>query len=293
MNLLDNVHVINLERSKDRLLNIDNNLRKFNVKYSRFNAIDGKELSQDEIKLNTSFWCRYFLCNRSIIGCAMSHITLWNIISKSEAKWHLILEDDVEFTNETINFINKLAKTSIVDEDNIIINLSCTAMFCNGPEVIFSSHDQKDKVSLMKARFPLGMVAYFITKNTAEKLYNYFEEYKINYHIDNQIAFNLNGLGINYYATNHSMINFNDCNSTIGSKSLFLLSNLLTTLGLSDLVWYLSIPIATFNLSVTIDGFFVLFFILLFLNLFLIHSPYIYIYLILELIIAIILRTIY
>jgi GR25 family glycosyltransferase involved in LPS biosynthesis len=34
--LLKNVYVINLERSKDRLKNIDSNLKKYGIKYKRF-----------------------------------------------------------------------------------------------------------------------------------------------------------------------------------------------------------------------------------------------------------------
>lgn len=293
--LLNNVHVINLERSQERLRNIDNNLKKFNIKYERFDAIDGRKLSLDDIDRDTTFMCRYFLCNRSIIGCAMSHIALWDIISKSNSKWHLILEDDIEFSNETIDFINELSKTTIIDEDNIIINLSCIGIGCYGSEIIFSSLDKKEKVSLLKPYYPLGTAAYLITKNTAKKLYDYFEEYKINYHIDSQIGRNFDKFGINYLITNKKIVNSTDekFGSTIGSKSLPLLSNLLMILGFNHLSWSLSVPVVTINLSITIDKYIIFFIILLLLNLFLIRSPYVYIYLILELIIAIILRTIY
>lgn len=44
----------------------------------------------------------YLKCNRSIIGCAISHITLWGTVSQSNDKWHLILEDGAEFTDGTL-----------------------------------------------------------------------------------------------------------------------------------------------------------------------------------------------
>ena len=57
IDLLDNVYVINLERSKDRLKHIDGNLRKFGIKYERFNAIDGKKLSIPFIDTVTTTMC--------------------------------------------------------------------------------------------------------------------------------------------------------------------------------------------------------------------------------------------
>lgn len=302
-NLLNNIHVINLERSKDRLKHIDTNLKKYGVKFKRFDAIDGKDLSIDEINNVTTTMCRYFLCNRSIIGCAMSHITLWKEISQYNDKWHLVLEDDAEFTDQTINLLNELSHSPIMNEDNIIISLVCTGPLCEGSLVpIPSNINSEDKgdlsrsknninISLIEPIFPLGFVAYLITKNTARKLYDYFTKYKINYHIDCQTSWNLPELGIKYLTVEHGAINLADDNnsSTIGSKSMYILSNILNSLGLSKVAWYLSIPIGTIDLSTTINGFILLFILLLILNFFFINSVLIYMYLLLELVIALIL----
>src|SRR5436305_1957071 len=118
VNLLSNVHVINLQRSKDRLEHIDKNLREFGITYKRYDAVDGKELSIKEIDSTTTKVCRYLLCSRPTIGCALSHIGLWKEISESNDKWHLVLEDDVEFTRETIDFFDKLGGTQIMCQDN-------------------------------------------------------------------------------------------------------------------------------------------------------------------------------
>lgn len=301
-NLLNNIHVINLERSKDRLQHINTNFNKYGIKFKRFDAIDGKQLSIDEINNTTTKMCRYFLCNRSIIGCAMSHIALWKEISESDNKWHLVLEDDIEFTDETINFLKKIQNSSIMNEDNIIISLNCTGPLCTGQSVSlhFNVNDeihniQKniEKNKLIQPDFPLGTVAYLITKNTAKKLYDYYIENKINYHIDFQTAWNLSKLGIKYLTTENYVVNLTDDNnnSTIGSgKILYILSNILNSLGLSKFVWYLSVPILTINLSTVINGFILLFILLLLLNFFFIQNILLYIYLLLELVIAFILN---
>ena len=284
--LLKNVYVINLERSRDRLNNIDSNLKKYNINYKRFNAIDGKNLSLDIINNNTTLLCRYFLCNRSLIGCALSHITLWEEISKQEDKWHLILEDDIEFSNNTIKFLKKLEESSIINEDNIIISLSCIGPLCT--ELSYNSSSE-----IIQPIFPLGTPAYLITKNSAKKLYEYFINNKINYHIDFQIAWNHNNLGIKYLTIEPAVVNLSDNNSTIGPQSMYILANILNYLGFNRLVWHLSVPLITINLSFSINGFIILWFLLLLLNIIIIHSVLLFIYLLFESIIYIILMKNY
>lgn len=286
--LLKNVHVINLERSKDRLQHIDANLSKFNIKYKRFNAIDAKKLSMKEINENTTEMCRYLTCNKSVIGCGMSHYNVWNIISKSVDKWHLILEDDIEFTEETIKFLDDLSDSSIINEDDIIISLVCNGIFCSGSSINLSKQETDTKINklLVKSILPMGFPAYLITKNTAKKLYDYITKNKINYFIDLQISWNVSKIGINYYTTKHNMIKLssdND-NTTIGSKSLFLMHHFLHEIGLSNLAWNLSGPFITLGLTVTLTGYILIYLILLALNFFIFHSIIIYIYLLLELV---------
>ena len=78
--MIKNIYVINLDRNKNRLKRIDENLKKYNLSYKRFSAIDGSKLDYKDIIDNTTSYCRHLLCNKSIIGCAMSHIKLWGII---------------------------------------------------------------------------------------------------------------------------------------------------------------------------------------------------------------------
>lgn len=291
--LLKNVHVINLERSEDRLEQIDNNLKKFGIKYQRFNAVDGKKLSMGEIDRITTTSCRYMICNRSSIGCAISHITLWGIISQSNDKWHLVLEDDAEFTDETIDFVNKLSKSSLMDDDNIIINLACDVLSCYGSHIQIDSENGPIN-NLIVPLFPLGTRGYLITKNTANKLHNYFMRNRMSKPIDLSLAEIYSELKIKYLSTEYPIIKLADSGkkSTIddGSPSLYILSSILDKLGFSRIVWYLSYPFMNINLYIPINGFIILFLILLIFNFFLINSAIVYIYLLLELLIAIVLK---
>lgn len=290
--LLKNVYVINLERSKNRLKNIDTNLKKFGIKYIKFNAVDGKKLTTEEIDKVTTIPCRYLLCNRSIVGCAMSHIGVWKMISESNDKWHLILEDDAVFTDETIKFLNNLSKSPVIDNDNIIISLTCIGMFCDGEKTTIDLGNDYLQNMLVEPNYPLSFAAYLITKNTAKKLYDHFNLNKIQYHIDHQVVWNLSKLGIKYYTTNPEIIEMNShyADTNIGSNYLYLLSNFLKILGLDNLAWHLSVPTFTINMTIMINGYILIFLSLLLLNFFVFNNIIIYIYLLLELVIAIILH---
>lgn len=287
--LLKNVYVINLDRSQDRLIRVDTNLKSHNIQYKRFSAIDGSALPQYEINNITTPLCRYLLCNRSIVGCAMSHVRLWESISQSPDRWHLVLEDDAQFTNQTINVLRILSQSPVIDQDNIIINLKCMGFGCDGKKILVKSKDNS-QIVLVESIFPLSTNAYLITKNTAKKLYDYFIRNKINYHVDFQIAWNLQKLGIKYYVVDGAIdTSVHDQSSTIGTRSLFLLSSLLETLGFKNMSTYLSTPILTLNMSVVINGYIIIFFVLLLFNILIFNSLIIYILLILELAISLLL----
>ncbi|AYV77978.1 MAG: glycosyltransferase family 25 [Edafosvirus sp.] len=272
--LIKNIHVINLDRSQDRLKLFDENMKKYNLNYKRFKAVDGKKLNLKDIKKSTTNMCRSILCNRSIIGCALSHILLWKQISESTDKWHFIIEDDIHLNDKALPYLDKLKK-EILNEDDIIISLQCTGPLCFGGKSKFSQ--------LHKPVFPLGTCAYLITKNTAKKLYDYFKINKINYHLDNQMAFNISSLNIKRYTTsNNVIINTGDNNSTVSNNSLWIMGNVLNKLGLSNINWMFSVPILTIDMQYTINFYMVLFVILLLLNIFVFNSILLYIYLLLE-----------
>jgi GR25 family glycosyltransferase involved in LPS biosynthesis len=238
--------------------------------------------------------CRYLFCNRSIIGCAMSHINLWKIISNSNDKWHLILEDDAEFNDKTVHLINSLYRSPLLNWDNMIINLYCSAgKSCK--EALTTEQEPQMSKLLVESKYVVGMVAYLITRGAAKKLYDHLMKYKVNYHIDYQIADDVLPLGeIQYLSTENDIIKSSYGGysiSTIGSKSLFLLSNLLNSLGLIKFSWIMGIPLFTINLSIAVNYYVLFFCVLLIINFFWLHSTVIYIYLILEFTISLIMNN--
>ena len=84
------------------------------------------------------------------------------------------MEDDIHFTDKTLQFLQELEK-NLVNRENIIVSLKCVGSFCDGKN--------SDIPKLINPNFPLGSGAYILTKNTAKKLYEDFGKHKINYHV--------------------------------------------------------------------------------------------------------------
>ena len=287
--LLKNVHVINLERSVDRLAQIDSNLRGFGIKYELFNAIDGKKLTNEQISDITTPACRYLLCSKAMIGCSLSHINLWHLISQSQDKWHLVLEDDARFTAKTMDFFDKLAKSSVVEEDDIFINLWCNTFDCKGPPAYEYKKDSVTNV-FMTPKYSRSMGGYLITRNTAKKLYDGFMKYKIDVAVDDKVEMIYRELGIKYITVRDNMLELDGNNniSTISPSSLYLLSNLLNKMGLHIVTRGLSLQLLVLNTTYVINGFVLIYIALLIFNYLFLHSPILYLYLLLELVISLI-----
>jgi GR25 family glycosyltransferase involved in LPS biosynthesis len=86
MELLKNCLFINLEHRKDRLENIEKQLKLIDISGQRFNAIKMKD---------------------GAIGCTMSHIKCIEIAKKNNWDYVFICEDDINFTKPKI-FLNSL-----------------------------------------------------------------------------------------------------------------------------------------------------------------------------------------
>lgn len=78
------IFVINLEKRKDRLFKVTNELRKHNLSASVFNAIHG-----NDFKVN--YECK----NNSTNGCSLSHWLIFKQAEKLGLDSYLVLEDDV------------------------------------------------------------------------------------------------------------------------------------------------------------------------------------------------------
>ena len=122
--LIDKVFVINLDKDKERLLEMDKQLRQAKIPYQRFPAILGSEVSNDP-RLTT--FCSNF-CADGMKGCALSHHTLWERAIANEYKTVMILEDDVEIPADINEKLDSLFLR--VEDDWDVLFVGCR-LFCN------------------------------------------------------------------------------------------------------------------------------------------------------------------
>ena len=103
---LDGIDVkcVNLVRRDDRKREMVVKLEKVGVKCDFIEAVDGKELVVDDVILKM-FRGNDFGSRVGVIGCALSHYGLWEMMVREEREMWLILEDDVEFCD---NFVFKV-----------------------------------------------------------------------------------------------------------------------------------------------------------------------------------------
>lgn len=92
-NQIDKIYLINLDSRPDRLQTF---IEHSSIPFTRISAINGKTLNMSEPLYNL---CKknLFQWKKSVIACALSHISVWNKIVKDNATYTLILEDDMRF----------------------------------------------------------------------------------------------------------------------------------------------------------------------------------------------------
>ena len=127
---IDKCYVINLDKRTDRLKHITKQCKNANIDFERFSACDGNNVSKYKNYID-----KYFDKNNKLtkgqLGCALSHILIWEKIHKNNNKNTLILEDDAIID---VNFWKKIdiLKNDLETNFNILL-LSCCS--CEGYDI--------------------------------------------------------------------------------------------------------------------------------------------------------------
>lgn len=119
---VDKVFVLNLERRPDRMKFMDDQLKKLNIFYTRFNACDGQKLIEYK-----DYYNRYIHPKGKVnrfkgqIGCTISHIKIWEEVVKNKYTHALVLEDDAIILNKNFKtHVNNLIK-ELPEKYNIVL----------------------------------------------------------------------------------------------------------------------------------------------------------------------------
>lgn len=276
--ILNNIWVINMDKSKDRLEHITKNLNSLGLKFNRFSAVNGKELKEKEIDKVATPLCTNLLCNPGIIGCAQSHKKIWQkLVKDDKTDYYLILEDDASLSKKSVEIIKKL-EPKITQHSIDFISLYCNNTGCGFAKTEFKIDDYE----FGKPIFPLCTAGYIITKKGAQKLLDDLE--KTNYHIDVEISLTQIKGYLNYYTSNKPVITVTDDETTLGKPNNTVTSNILKWFGLNYYVWVLTIPIFTIKMQYTINLMLLLLIGLLLINYKFIKSKFLFWFVVLEIV---------
>jgi len=201
-----NIKVVNLERREDRKRETIQLLKDASITdFIFFKAVDGKELiSTNELK--QLFRGNDFGNRKGVIGCALSHLTIWkDLIEDKIHDYYLIFEDDLVIpdNNNFKKIIDKLNLTKEFGEKEMIF--LGYHMFENKRKQVRHIYDVNSNdvnsndvnsnnvnsnnvnINVEKLNHDLyigGTFAYSINKNGAQKMIDYIEKNGIKHGID-------------------------------------------------------------------------------------------------------------
>ena len=97
------IYYINLDKSTDRKIFMENQFKKLNIPITRIPAIYGKELNKTKLKkekASHNILAHFPLPNDGEIGICLTHFKLWKFLSEQPEDFSIILEDDALINSE-------------------------------------------------------------------------------------------------------------------------------------------------------------------------------------------------
>ncbi|GKW17951.1 beta-1,4-galactosyltransferase [Pectobacterium carotovorum subsp. carotovorum] len=130
--------VVNLEKDKNKKDQIQNECRKAKLDYEIISAIDGRELNDSELSSKVNPVSINYL-SKGEIGCALSHQKIYKKILDDNIDYALILEDDVEISQDINQFLRDFLSVKDKSKGDIFLLYPSGLKFLN--RKINISHD--------------------------------------------------------------------------------------------------------------------------------------------------------
>jgi len=173
-------YVINLPRRKDRLAAFKANHPTFKERVYVSPAVDGRTLRLTDA-LRHCFRNNDFRWKKSVMGCALSHLTLWEkLANDKQLSSYLIMEDDVKFIPNWQAHWHQAAASMPADADVIYLGgvLPPNKPAFSGIVEPVNAHFAKVKANTLfsppgappRRYFHFCNYAYVLTKTGAQKL---------------------------------------------------------------------------------------------------------------------------
>ncbi len=166
-NTIPKIFVINLPRSVKRRAFMEEQLGKLSLPYEWVEGVDGYSLDQKTLDSYCS-WVTPLCAGRKLkpgeIGAALAHYKIWKKIKDENMPCALIFEDDAVVGED---FKKIILKWKTYPKNTGILNFRTEAKKRSGGPLI---HKDYRICRFESDKFMNGLVAYFITNDTAKKL---------------------------------------------------------------------------------------------------------------------------
>ena len=191
---LPKAYVVNLDRRQDRLKQFESRFP-FGINsywtFERFNAVDGNKLQicgEFSRGIKHLFRNNDFCSKPSVIGCAMSHIKLWQkLVDDQRNESYVIYEDDVQFAESYTWKLYALLQQITFDWDVLYLgHLVCYELQTTHR---IESNELPKWENMINYIDPnrtswIGTASYIISKRGARKLLEYIEKNGVQHGID-------------------------------------------------------------------------------------------------------------
>lgn len=184
------IYLINLDRSPDRLAWFMKENAPFADRVERIQAIDGRDLSPEEIEKYRSRRGRKTILGVGDIACALSHNLAWQRFVDSKAPWAFFAEDDLLLSSDAQKFLEN--DTWIPGDADVVkaeTFMEPTFLSRFGNQKVFGR-----RLARLKSQH-LGTAGYFLSARTAAWLIEYTKSV---FEPADQILF---GADLNYFGT--------------------------------------------------------------------------------------------
>lgn len=162
------IYLINLDRSPERLKWFLQENATLADRVERVQAIDGRDLSPQEIETYRSMRGREIILGVGDIACALSHQLAWQRFVDSKRPWAFFAEDDLSISADAYGF---LESSDWIPEDADVVKAET---FMEPTSLSRKNNRQAFGRTLapLKAQH-LGTAGYFLSARTAARLVNY------------------------------------------------------------------------------------------------------------------------
>lgn len=173
----EKIYYINLKRSKERNDYMIEQLKRFNIKAERFEAIDGIHIDINNYDTK--------LKKKTALGCLLSHETILKEVYNNNFKNVLIMEDDIKLVDNFNEIFNSYIKKIPYDWDIFYFSINHSLEY-GYPTRIDDGYELKNKNDkthgIFKVKRGLTTGMYAVNKKIIKKILDELDDKK--YEID-------------------------------------------------------------------------------------------------------------